>query len=214
MTEGDIVQRSINKYFDGDIFKKTKDLKDCLSAYGSTNYGDAFAEAFAEAYTCNEPGEFAKIFKEELENTLNTGVVKSKDSGIIMLGARIIDPDGDAGVKFAEMYYGEIRSFSTDVEKIAKNMGKSEKDIKQIKNYLFESGFDPDCAIAQSWQRLMNGKDVKTHDKTLIEHELLEMRIKKENPKIEHWKAHEMATKKYNYQREAAEYYGSLEKHK
>lgn len=31
---------------------------------------------------------------------------------------------------------------------------------------------------------------------------------------LEHWKAHEMATKKYNYQREAEEYYGNLKKHK
>lgn len=149
-----------------------------------------------------------------LDKYFGKSVVKSKNSGIIISGARILNPDSDAGVKFAEMYYDEIRSFSTDVEKIAKNMEKSEKDIKQIKNYLFESGFEPDCAIAQSWQRLMNGKDVKTHDKTLIEHELLEMKIKKENPEIEHWKAHEIATKKYNYQREAAEYYGSLKKHK
>lgn len=112
------------------------------------------------------------------------------------------------------MYYSEIRSFSTDVEKIAKNIGKSEKDIKQIKDYLFESGFDPDCAIAQSWQRLMNGKKIKAHDKTLIEHELLEMKIKMEHPELEHWKAHEMAMKKYNYQQEAEKYYGNLKKHK
>lgn len=102
VTEGDIVQRSINKYFNGEMFKSPKDLKDCLSAYGSTSYDEAFAEAFAEAYTCNEPGEFAKIFKAELESALNTGVVKSKDSGIITSGARIVDPDSDAGVKFAE----------------------------------------------------------------------------------------------------------------
>lgn len=49
----------------------------------------------------------------------------------------------------------------------------------------------------------MSGKDVKTHDKTLIEHELLEMKIKRENPGIEHWKAHEITTKNYNYQWEA-----------
>lgn len=60
----------------------------------------------------------------------------------------------------------------------------------------------------------MNGKNVKTHDKTLIEHELLEMKIKRENPELKHWEAHEIATKKYNYQREAAEYYGNLKKHK
>ena len=68
--------------------------------------------------------------------------------------------------------------------------------------------FDPDCAIAQSWQRLMIGKDVKPHDRTLIEHELLEMKIKRENPDMEHWKAHQIASEKYDYPKEAIEYYG------
>ena len=96
----------------------------------------------------------------------------------------------------------------------------------QIKAYLFEDKslydpdtksyrrFDPDCAIAQSWQRLMNGKDIKKHDRTLIEHELLEMRIKKENPDIEHLEAHRLAASKFNYPKEAGEYYGNLKKHK
>ena len=60
----------------------------------------------------------------------------------------------------------------------------------------------------------MVGKDIKPHDRTMIEHELLEMRIKKDNPSITHYEAHEMATEKYDYRKEAAEYYGNLEKHK
>lgn len=36
----------------------------------------------------------------------------------------------------------------------------------------------------------------------------------REHPEIEHWKAHEIATKKYDYQKEATAYYGNLEKHK
>lgn len=70
ITEADIVQKAINKYYDGDIFKSTKDLKDCLSSYGSTSYQEAFAEAFAEAYTCENPRKFARIFREELEKVM------------------------------------------------------------------------------------------------------------------------------------------------
>ena len=189
ITDYDIIQKSLLKYFDGDIFKtKTSNLVDVLGSYGSENAQEAFAEAFAEAYTCKEPGRFAS--------------------------------------KFAEMYYKEIRSFSTDAKKIAGNLNKKESDIRKIKSYLFEDKslldtdtgewrrFDPDCAIAQSWQRLMIGKDINPHDKTLIEHELLEMKIKKENPNMEHWKAHEIASEKYDYPKEATEYYGNLEKHK
>lgn len=73
-------------------------------------------------------GNFAS--KDAFDKYSSKSVVKSKDSGIIISGARIVDPDSDAGIKFAEMYYNEIRSFSTDVEKIAKNIGKTEKDIK------------------------------------------------------------------------------------
>lgn len=151
---------------------------------------------------------------------------KLKRSDILISGARITDLNSAEADEFAEMYYEEIRHFSTDSKKIADNLGKEESDIRKIKAYLFEDDslidpdtgesrqFDPDCAIAQSWQRLMNGKDIKLHDKTLIEHELLEMKIKQENPGIDHVKAHELASEKYNYPKEALEYYGNLKKHK
>lgn len=151
---------------------------------------------------------------------------KLRRSDILISGARITDLNSAEADEFAEMYYEEIRHFSTDSKKIADNLGKEESDIRKIKAYLFEDDslidpdtgesrqFDPDCAIAQSWQRLMNGKDIKPHDKTLIEHELLEMKIKQENPGIDHVKAHELASEKYNYPKEALEYYGNLKKHK
>ena len=149
---------------------------------------------------------------------------KLRRSDILISG--ITDLNSAEADEFAEMYYEEIRHFSTDSKKIADNLGKEESDIRKIKAYLFEDDslidpdtgesrqFDPDCAIAQSWQRLMNGKDIKLHDKTLIEHELLEMKIKQENPGIDHVKAHELASEKYNYPKEALEYYGNLKKHK
>ena len=151
---------------------------------------------------------------------------KLRRSDILISGARITDLNSAEADEFAEMYYEEIRHFSTDSKKIADNLGKEESDIRKIKAYLFEDDslidpdtgesrqFDPDCAIAQSWQRLMYGKDIKPHDKTLIEHELLEMKIKQENPGIDHVKAHELASEKYNYPKEALEYYGNLKKHK
>lgn len=153
-------------------------------------------------------------------------IAKDSKNDIIISGARILNPDDADGLKFAKMYYEEIRSFSTDTKKIAKNLGKEEADIKKVKSYLFEDKvlydsdmkeykrFEPDCAIAQSWQRLIIGKDIKKHDMTLIEHELLEMRIKRENPGIEHHEAHRLASNIYNYPKEAEEYYGNLKKHK
>ena len=142
--------------------------------------------------------------KRELYAAKNLeNIEKGIYSDIMISGARITDLYSTEADEFAEMYYNEIRKFSTDSRKIAENLGKDESDIKKIKAYLFEDNsltdpdtgesrpFDPDCAIAQSWQRLMIGKDIKHHDKTLIEHELLEMKIKRENPGIDHVKAHE-----------------------
>lgn len=162
---------------------------------------------------------FDKWLKEQ------ESVEKIVKTDIMVSGARITDPDSTTGEEFAKMYYEEIRKFSTDVQRIAINLGKDEDDIGKIKAYLFEDKslydedtdeyrrFAPDCAIAQSWQRLMIGKHIQPHDRTLIEHELYEMQLKEENPELEHWKAHEMACRKYDYQREAADYYGNIKKY-
>lgn len=198
-----------------------------ISKYATENPYEAFAEGFLAMDKGEKiPDSIAKIIDEAKIKAGAKEIAKILDSDIIISGARITDIFSEKADDFAEMYYKEIRSFSTDTKRIAENLGKKESDIKKIKAYLFEDNslldidtgerrrFDPDCAIAQSWQRLMLGKDIKPHDKTLIEHELLEMKIKKENPNMEHWKAHELASEKYDYPKEAMEYYGNLEKHK
>ena len=82
----DIIQNSLLKHFDGDIFKaKTSNLVDDLSSYGSLNAKEAFAEAFAEAYTSEKPRKFASIFKEELEKVLSSGIANTTSSGIMKL---------------------------------------------------------------------------------------------------------------------------------
>lgn len=180
---------------------------------------DKWMEEYERRHGNGQAGKVAGRFNNK------KGVAKETNSGIIKTGARIVNLFSKEANEFAEMYYEEIRSFSTDTKKIADNLKKTEEDIRQIKNYLFEYDslydpdigewrrFDPDCAIAQSWQRLMIGKDIKPHDRTLIEHELLEIRIKKENPDMPHQEAHALAAEAYDYGKEALEYYGNLEKH-
>ena len=67
--------------------------------------------------------------------------------------------------------------------------------------------FSADAAIAQSWQRLAEGKNIEPHDLTLINHELLEIDIKKKNPKLSHREAHDLAEKEYNYSKDSGDYY-------
>lgn len=198
-----------------------------ISQYATKNPYEAFAEGFlAKEKGQKIPESIEKVIEEAKVKAGVKNVANAGKSDILITGARIIDPDSSEGVKFANMYYEEIRKFSTDTKKIAENLGKDELQIRKIKEYLFENKslynpktneyerFEPDCAIAQSWQRLMIGKDIKKHDRTLIEHELLEMKIKEEKPDIDHIEAHRLASMKYNYPKEVGEYYGDIEKHK
>jgi len=206
-------------YRQGEIFKKE------LSEYAMESEKEFFSEAFSQIMSGRTRPVSRKV-NVILEKYYKTHVAKELSSDIIISGARITDTFSDEADEFAKMYYHEIRSFSTDARKIADNLGKSETEIRRVKAYLFEEKslvdpdtgetrrFDPDCAIAQSWQRLMIGKEIKPHDRTLIEHELLEMQIKRDNPNMDHAEAHKMATMKFDYRKEAAEYYGNLEKHK
>ena len=139
-------------------------------------------------------------------------------------GGRILDPYGDYEKKWAESYYEEIRHKTTDCKKIAERLQIDQKEVEEIKDYLFSSGtwyneitgeyekFIPDAAIAQSWQRLAEFTNIEPHDLTLIKHERFEMNLKKTNPGISHDEAHYLATKKYDYQGESDKYYADLRK--
>ena len=54
-------------------------------------------------------GDFSS--KGAFDKYISKSVVKSKDSSIIILGARIVLPDSDADVKFAEIYYKRFEVF-------------------------------------------------------------------------------------------------------
>lgn len=166
-----------------------------------------------------------KYGKQQVKKWENVEKGRSKK----VTGARITDPDSKEAEMFAEQYYEEIRHMKNDVARIADNTGHSIDEIQKIKDYLFinkslfdeDTGewrrFDEDARIAQSWQRLLinNGASkIKKHDITLINHELLEMKLKEENPNISHYDAHIQASMVYNYAKEADKYYARLEKHR
>lgn len=112
---------------------------------------------------------------------------------IIKSGARITKLSSKRAIDFVEMYHKEIRKFSIVAQMIANNWGKSTSDIKKVKAYLFEKKslydpdlkewrrFDPNCAIAQSWQRLMVGKNIQPHDQLSIGGEKYYGNLKKRN---------------------------------
>ena len=136
-------------------------------------------------------------------------------------GARITDQFGKAATEHAGRYYGLVRSMTTDVAKIAGLTGYSEAEIRRIKNYVFVDEhdlgdgtprrFDPSFAMAQSWQRLIDGRP-EPHDMTLIYHEVMELHLVENGMSQD--EAHIITTRKYDYQRESDDYYAALKEHK
>ena len=136
-------------------------------------------------------------------------------------GARITNINGSAAEKHAERYYGLVRSMTTDVARIAENTGYSEDVIQRIKNFIFfdthdlgdiePRRFDPSLAMAQSWQRLINGNP-EPHDLTMLRHEILEKDLMDSG--MSQYAAHIEASKKYNYAKESDDYYATLKERK
>ena len=159
---------------------------------------------------------------EEWEQGNKNGFTPIDSATIIKLinGARITDVESPDAEAHAERYYGLARSMKTDVERIAGNTGYSEDVIRQVKDFIFNEihdlgdslprRFDPSFAMAQSWQRLMNGTP-EPHDITMLKHEQVEMELMKKG--MSQYDAHIEASKKYNYAKESDEYYAALKKH-
>ena len=95
-----------------------------------------------------------------------------------------LNPDSPEAEAHAFRYYGLVRSMKTDCKRIADNTGFREKDIHRIKNHVFYEKhelydgeidrFYPSYRMAQSWQRLIDGKNILEQDIVLLNHEFLE----------------------------------------
>ena len=106
--------------------------------------------------------------------------------------------------KHAKMMYETYRNIKSDVPKIAQITGCSEKEIIEIKEYVFNNAdFFPDYDQAQTWDRLRKGQPVEA-DFIFIKHELMELEYRKQGYSYE--EAHEMTQKVYDYQKAIKEY--------
>ena len=164
------------------------------------------------------------VGKYKADNVNNKSVDKPEESGIIKSGAISggLKPDSERAFEHAERYYESVRHMNTDVKRIAENTGYSEEDIASIKDFVFVQKHDlgngepeyfyPDYAMAQSWQRLIEGKNIQPHDITLLNHEKMEQKLMKQGLSQE--EAHALTEKKYNYAKESNDYYAEIEKHK
>ena len=118
-----------------------------------------------------------------------------------------LNPDSAEADEHAQRYYGLVCSMRTDCKRIAANTGFREEDIRRIKNHVFYeehllydgemSRFEPSYHIAQSWQRLIDGKNIEPRDIIMLEHEFLESVLMKDG--LDYSTAHDMTEKIYNY---------------
>ena len=119
------------------------------------------------------------------------------------------DPDYKRRNKHADMYYETRRHSKKEpwVKKVALNSGMSEKIIGKIFDHVFIEkhdiygelkNFDSSYDMAESFQRLHEGKNIQPHDIVLLRHERLESELMNRYGCTQS-KAHALASRKYNY---------------
>ncbi|WP_175413082.1 minor capsid protein [Clostridium sp. AWRP] len=132
--------------------------------------------------------------------------LNNSKSDIIPTGA--ISPDDfKRRDKHAELYYEEIRNRKSDISTIAKNTGWDIEKIDAVKHHVFldkhllngeMQRFASDYDMAQAWQRLIDGNNIKDSDLILLNHEYEELtQMKVHN--YDYRTAHKVANKKYNW---------------
>ncbi len=151
----------------------------------------------------------------------SAGLTSGGESGKIKTSGAL-NHNSDEAYEHAEKYYEAVRKMKTDVKRISQNTGYSEELIQQIKDFIFiekhdlgDNGirrFYADYKMAQTWQRLIDGKNIQEHDMTLLKHEEMERNLMQQGYSQE--EAHNITSETYNYAREAIKYYAEIEKHK
>jgi len=171
-------------------------------------------KAFSKAAQLPEQLERARGYDSELTNKKSRGIISGGTSGAL-------SPNSARAQEHATRYYDAVRKMTTDVSAVAKNSGFDESEIETIKKFIFYDKHDlgdgtiarfaPSYEMAESWQRLVDGKNIQHHDIILLKHEMLEKALIDSGLSQE--EAHIEATKKYNYAKEAQKYYDSNKKH-
>ena len=170
----------------------------------------------------------ARIAKLESGKKSAKTLEKSSKSSTIEAGAVTgaynirNDPDGKKRDAHAERYYESIRNSKKDdiVATVAANSGISSEDVSKMYDHLFvneydldkgHTRFDSDYYIAESVQRLREGKNIQNHDMTLVYHEAMEYDLMNIDG-LSYEEAHEIANRSFNYQRDLDKWLDENEK--
>ncbi|WP_346962388.1 minor capsid protein [Clostridium sp.] len=171
---------------------------DCSSfdgkVYGLRDAPDLPAHPLCRCYLTIEDEDY-------IENNSKSDIMKS---GAVS-GA--LNPYSTEAQNHAEQYYESARHMKTDTKKISENVGWKQNTIDKIKEHVFikehdlgndaKERFYPSYDMAQSWQRLIEGKSIKEQDLVLLKHEYLELTLMKKG--FSQANAHSIASKKHNF---------------
>ena len=149
------------------------------------------------------------------ETTEDFPVEESAEHGIINAGATGAyneknDPDGSKSDAHASRYYESVRNSRKEfiVNTISRNTGIGSEKVSKMFDHLFineydlDRGhvrFDADYYIAESVQRLRDGKNIQAHDLLLVHHEAMEYDLMNKEG-LGYDEAHERTNRVYNYQ--------------
>lgn len=143
-----------------------------------------------------------KVWEKPLTNDDESGIMKVEGT---ISGA--LNSYSDRAIEHATQYYESVRKMTTDIKNISDNTGFKIHNIKKIKNYIFNDKHDlgntfkehfyPSYDMAQSWQRLIDGKNIKEEDIILLKHESLEIALM--NRGYSQSLAHIRASKRFDY---------------
>ena len=147
------------------------------------------------------------------ERVFDTGKVFNKASGAL---SDVNDPWGIKRDNHANMFYERIRNSKIEpiAIKISGNTGYSQESIQQVIEHVFfdkhnlDDGyhrFFPSYDMSQSFQRLIDGKNIMQHDLVLLEHEFFESVLMRWNVP-NYISAHDMTEVLYNYREALKEF--------
>ena len=151
--------------------------------------------------------ERLRALKKDLTNAGNSDIMQS--GAITGAYNSKNDPYGAKRDAHAKAYYASMRNSDKGkiVSTIAQNAEVEAELVSKMYDHLLinkydlykgHATFDEDYDIAQSIQRLREGKNIQDHDRLLILHEALEHDLMN-NDGLTYEEAHEIANKKYNY---------------
>ena len=141
----------------------------------------------------------------------------------------ILPKDFIKAEKHAYLTYDKIKNSNQELEKrkIYSNIGKfkemkdfTKEDVDIAFNHVFndihilkdgESLFHPEINMAESWERLITGKDIQSHDLILLKHERLEHDYMYVRGNMDYDTAHAKTDETYNYGKALTRFFGKEE---